>query len=119
MSCVTRTWCAIRCARCGKLYDHLRLGEFERYEPRLREYLAGIKGYETNRYELTPAEREEITRRWGPIIRRYGYETVSPLDQAVATPTVPAAAMVPLGVRTPALSEGLALQDVQAQESPR
>jgi hypothetical protein len=40
----------------------------------LREYLAGVADYQTNRYELTPELRAEITRRWGDVIRRYGYE---------------------------------------------
>lgn len=56
-----------------KLYTQLNLGGFEEYRPRLEAYLATLKGYETNRYELTPEQRAEITRRWGPVIRRYGY----------------------------------------------
>jgi len=61
------------------LYDRLGLGGFEEYEPRLKEYLADISGYETNRYELTPARRAEIARRWGPVIRRYGYRDEEPV----------------------------------------
>lgn len=60
-------------AEMQKLYAHFALGGFEQYRPRLEEYLASLKGYETNRYQLTPQQREEVTRRWGPIIRRYGY----------------------------------------------
>ena len=56
-----------------KLYDHFQLGGFDDLVPQLREYLAGIEGYETNRYQLTPKEREAVVRRWGPVIRRYGY----------------------------------------------
>ena len=55
------------------LYEHLGLGGFDRMLPRLQRYLAGIAGYETNRYPLTPEARAEISRRWGSIIRRYGY----------------------------------------------
>lgn len=55
------------------LYGHLGLGDFGEVLPRLEEYLAGVKGYETNRYELTPPLRAEIDRRWGHIIRQYGY----------------------------------------------
>jgi hypothetical protein len=51
----------------------LQLGEFEKYLPRLEEYLARIRGYERNRYELTPELRAEIARRWGSIMDRYGY----------------------------------------------
>ncbi len=60
-------------AQMQKLYDHLGLGGFAAYRPRLEAFLASIKGYETNRYQLTPAERDTVTRRWGPIIRQYGY----------------------------------------------
>jgi hypothetical protein len=56
-----------------KLYDRLELGGFDEYQPRLEAYLATLKGYETNRYELTDEQRGEIARRWGPVIRRYGY----------------------------------------------
>lgn len=57
-----------------KIYDHFHLGDFDRYVPRLREYLASIKGYETNRYELNADERAMVTQHWGDVIRRYGYE---------------------------------------------
>lgn len=56
-----------------KLYDALGLGGFERYLPRLEAYLVTIKGYETNRWTLAPEQRAEVTRRWGDVIRRYGY----------------------------------------------
>ena len=46
-----------------KIYDHFQLGGFEQYLPRLQEYLASIKGYETNKYDLTrgPASRRSRT----------------------------------------------------------
>lgn len=55
------------------LYERLGLGDFESVLPRVREYLAGVKDYQTNRYDQTPELRAEITRRWGEVIRRYGY----------------------------------------------
>jgi hypothetical protein len=55
------------------LYERLKLGGFDKYQPRLEAYLATLKGYETNRYTLTPEQRAEITRRWGHVIERYGY----------------------------------------------
>jgi hypothetical protein len=55
------------------LYDHLGLGDFDRLLPRLESYLASLAGYETNRYQLTDGQRAEITRRWRPVIERYGY----------------------------------------------
>ncbi len=63
-----------------QLYDHLRLGGFDAYLPRLEAYLASVKNYETNRYQLTPAERAAVTQRWGPIIRAYGYGEAERLD---------------------------------------
>jgi hypothetical protein len=56
------------------LYQHLKLGGFDSFLPRLEGYLATIKGYETNRYQITPEQRAEITRRWGKVIDRYGYQ---------------------------------------------
>jgi hypothetical protein len=57
-----------------KLYDHLQLDGWEDYRPRLEAHLATLKGYETNRYELTAEQRAEIGRRWNAVIRRYGYD---------------------------------------------
>jgi omega-hydroxy-beta-dihydromenaquinone-9 sulfotransferase len=58
------------------LYDHLGLGGFDDYLPRLEALLATLTGYQSNRYqELAPALRAEISRRWGDVIRRYGYDT--------------------------------------------
>jgi omega-hydroxy-beta-dihydromenaquinone-9 sulfotransferase len=58
------------------LYERLDLGDFEQVRPRLEKYLAASAGYKTNRYPtLSPELRAEITRRWGDVIRRYGYAT--------------------------------------------
>jgi hypothetical protein len=59
------------------LYEYLNLGDFEQVLPRLENYLASVAGYETNRYELSPRQRSEISRRWGTIIERYGYSDQS------------------------------------------
>jgi omega-hydroxy-beta-dihydromenaquinone-9 sulfotransferase len=55
------------------VYRKLALGDFESARPHVAAYLAGLKGYETNRYFLTAEERRSIALRWGPVIRRYGY----------------------------------------------
>jgi hypothetical protein len=61
-----------------RLYDRLGLGGFEDALPRLRQYLAENAGYQTNRYPpLAPELRAEITRRWGAVIKRYGYGEAS------------------------------------------
>ncbi len=61
-------------AEMRKMYDHLGLGGFDALLPRLQEYLASVKGYETNRYTLNDAERAVVAERWGDVIRRYGYD---------------------------------------------
>ena len=57
-----------------KLYGRLDLEKFDEYVPRLKEYLADNADYQTNQYELTPEQENEIERRWGSVIRQYGYE---------------------------------------------
>lgn len=62
------------------VYEQLDLGGFEEARPRLEKYLASTAGYETNRYQLTPAQRAEIAARWQSVFERYGYPigTVDP-----------------------------------------
>jgi hypothetical protein len=73
-----------------KIYEQLGLGEFEQMRPRLERYLEGVKNYETNRYQITPEQRAEIGRRWGDVIRRYGYdapaEERTPVSQEAMQP---------------------------------
>jgi hypothetical protein len=56
------------------IYEKLELGDFESVLPRLREYLGNTKDYQTNRYRLTPQQQDAVTKRWGPVIRRFDYE---------------------------------------------
>ncbi len=56
-----------------KLYEVLDLGGFEQLKPRLESYLAENSAYERNHFELTDAQRQVISHRWGEVIRRYGY----------------------------------------------
>ena len=55
------------------MYEALDLGPFSDFQPRLEAFLAKQADYRTNRHELAPDVREEITRRWGAFIQRYGY----------------------------------------------
>jgi hypothetical protein len=58
-----------------KMYDGLELGGFDEVLPRFTAYLNANTDYKTNRYKpLAPELRDEITRRWGKVIRQYGYE---------------------------------------------
>ncbi|MBL8797474.1 MAG: sulfotransferase [Planctomycetia bacterium] len=62
------------------VYEHLGLGGFDEYLPNLEAFLARQKGYETNRYQLSDERREEIRRRWAPVIEKYGYDqSVTPV----------------------------------------
>src|SRR5262249_17619546 len=56
-----------------KVYAKLELDGFERLRPKLEEYVRSNAGYETNKYQLTEAEREQVRQRWGDVIERYGY----------------------------------------------
>ncbi len=56
-----------------RLYEQLELGDFDQLAPRLAQHWNGLREYRTNRYALSARERDLITRRWGPIIRKYGY----------------------------------------------
>jgi hypothetical protein len=55
------------------IYDRLALGDFEAALPAIRQYLVGQSDYQTNRYQITPEIRTEITRRWGKFLKEYGY----------------------------------------------
>ena len=48
-----------------KLYDHLHMEGWSEFLPRLEAYLATIKGYETNKYQVTPEQRVVIARAAG------------------------------------------------------
>ena len=61
--------CAMRA-----IYEQLELDGFEHVAPAIGRYFQDRADYQTNRYELTPALRERISRRWRPYIERYGYQ---------------------------------------------
>jgi hypothetical protein len=56
-----------------KVYTKLKLDVFETARPLLEDYLSKTKGYETNKYSITAEQRTIIDKRWGDLIRRYGY----------------------------------------------
>ena len=55
------------------VYEHFQLGEWETMRSRLDAYLATVKNYETNKYQLAPEQRAMIAARWGEVMRRQGY----------------------------------------------
>ena len=56
-----------------RVYEELELGRFRGRAAGDRQYFAKQKDYKTNRYEMTPELRAEITRRWATFIQQYGY----------------------------------------------
>ncbi|HEY3787407.1 MAG TPA: hypothetical protein VGL71_01075, partial [Urbifossiella sp.] len=56
-----------------KAFAGIGLDGFETYLPKLREYLARTAGYETNKFQISDADRAEVNRLWGDVIERYGY----------------------------------------------
>ncbi len=56
-----------------RVYDELELGGYEAVRPKVEDYVRNTSGYETNKYTLSEADRQEVSRRWGDVIRRYGY----------------------------------------------
>lgn len=57
-----------------KVYAALELDGFDDHAlPAVENYLRQTAGYETNKYTLTDAQRAEVSRRCGDVIRRYGY----------------------------------------------
>ncbi len=62
-----------------RVYEKLELGDFDKVRPAIAGYMAGQKDYKTNRYQLSPENREEIGRRWGKYLLQYGYSTAEPV----------------------------------------
>jgi hypothetical protein len=55
------------------IYEQLGLGDFSEVAPKLEAYFEQKRDYRVNKHNLDPALRDEITRRWGDYIERYGY----------------------------------------------
>jgi len=65
-------------AQMRRIYAELDLGGFDDVLPVLEKHVAAAADYKTNRYALPDETRDEITRRWGHVIQRYGYESRQP-----------------------------------------
>jgi hypothetical protein len=65
-----------------KLYDHLELGEFETVLPKLNAYFKDQEDYRAGTYQIPDSLRDEIDRRWGPYMRKYGYCQPKPVAAA-------------------------------------
>ncbi len=56
-----------------RVYHGLGLEGFEQVLPAIEEYAEKASGYKTNRYQVPPQLRDQITRRWHRYVEQYGY----------------------------------------------
>jgi hypothetical protein len=56
-----------------RIYEQLELGEFDKVQPTLEQYVAGHANYQRNRWEQSPELRAKIARHWGWFAEKYGY----------------------------------------------
>ena len=69
----------------GRVYQTLGLGGFDEVLPKVADFVASNKGYETNKYrELAPELRQRIAERWRSYAQRYGYQSSSATASAAA-----------------------------------
>jgi len=60
-------------ARMEEAYKQLGLGDFAQVRGAMQRYVADSADYQTNKYSITDAQREQIARRWRPYLEKYGY----------------------------------------------
>jgi hypothetical protein len=56
------------------VYKALGLDGFDAAEPKFREYLASVDGYQKNVYAYPADAVARIRERWAPFIERWGYQ---------------------------------------------
>jgi hypothetical protein len=55
--------------------------------PKVADFVASNKGYETNKYrELAPELRQQIAERWRSYAEQYGYQSPPATASAAAAP---------------------------------
>ncbi len=65
--------CGAEVAEVERMFDELQLGDFEAARPALEAYVAGLKGYRTNRLALDPAVKQVVADRWRVAFEAFGY----------------------------------------------
>jgi hypothetical protein len=56
------------------LYERLALPGFDRFSPKLRQYVESLRGYQKNRYHgLPPETQEKVHRAWRRSFEAWGY----------------------------------------------
>ena len=61
-------------AQLQRIYDGLQIGEFSAVKEKFEQAVSARKGYKTNRYETSDADRLEIEQNLGDFCERYGYD---------------------------------------------
>ena len=62
-------------AELRQLYERLDLGDFETAAPAVDDYLTRRADFRPGGYApAAPIWQAEVSRRWGPLVRRHGYE---------------------------------------------
>ncbi len=55
------------------LYRRLDLGDFSKIRSKIEGYFTDRTEYRVDTYDLTPAQRQQIKRRWARFMGKYGY----------------------------------------------
>lgn len=56
------------------IYDKLNLGDYSRIEGPLQQYLAEVKNYRRNKFDLPDDKRDLVHHHWSGYFDQYGYE---------------------------------------------
>jgi hypothetical protein len=56
-----------------RIYASLDLSDFTVARQGIEKYVAGMRDYAPNRHTLSDSDNKLVERRWGEVIRRYGY----------------------------------------------
>ena len=56
-----------------RIYSELKLTGVEDAQPALEQHLAKVSTHQRNRLVLSPAQKDAVDERWGPLIRDKGY----------------------------------------------
>jgi hypothetical protein len=60
-----------------RVFDALRLPDFDQAEPAIRRYVDSVAGYQKNAFaELPAALRDRIARKWRPCFEAWGYAAI-------------------------------------------
>jgi hypothetical protein len=56
-----------------RIYSSMDLGDFAAARQGIEKYVATMRDYAPNRHTLSDSDSQLVERRWGEVIRRYGY----------------------------------------------